>query len=124
MHYYTDVLKQCGTVKGRARREVFWMYYLINFLICSVLYLLTEAIPSLLILSGLYSLGILFPSVCLSVRRLHDLNKSGWYLLVCLAPMVGLVILLMWFCREGTAGENPFGPDPKSASQGFIRSPN
>jgi uncharacterized membrane protein YhaH (DUF805 family) len=124
VHYYTDVLKQYGALKGRARREEFWMFYLINFLICSVLYLLTEAIPWIYLLSGLYSLAILLPSASLSVRRLHDLNKSGWWLLVCLAPLVGLVILLMWFCREGTVGKNPFGPDPKAASREFIRSPN
>lgn len=64
------------------------------------------------ILSGIYNLAVLLPSLGLSVRRLHDLNKSGWFLLLGLIPLVGGIILLVWACQKGTAGANNYGDEP------------
>jgi len=71
--------------------------------------LLGETIGGLLI--GVFYLGIIIPSIAIAIRRLHDLDKSGWFYLLALVPLVSL-ILLVWFCMKGTDGPNRFGPDP------------
>lgn len=62
--------------------------------------------------SMIWSLINLLPGIAVAVRRLHDLDKSGWWLLIGLIPLVGAIILLVWFCSSGTGGANRFGADP------------
>lgn len=62
----------------------------------------------------IYSLAALIPNLAVSVRRLHDTNKSGWMLLIGLIPIIGSIILIVFFCTEGTQGPNQYGADPKS----------
>ena len=88
---------------------------LMNFIILAVLVVLMNSIPTFYYLYYLYDVAGLIPTIALGVRRLHDIGKSGlWYLLI-LVPLVGPVILLIWFCRLGDYGENAYGPDPKVA---------
>jgi uncharacterized membrane protein YhaH (DUF805 family) len=65
------------------------------------------------ILGGLYGLAVLIPSIAVTVRRLHDTDRSGWWFLIQLIPIVGGIILLVFVCLEGTRGPNRFGADPK-----------
>ena len=62
--------------------------------------------------SGLYSLAILIPSIAVTVRRPHDIDKSGWWYLIYLVPCIGSIVLLVFTCLAGTPGENKYGPDP------------
>lgn len=62
--------------------------------------------------SLVYSVAVLIPSVAVGVRRLHDLDRSGWWLLIMLIPLLGTLLLLIYFCLRGTVGPNRFGPDP------------
>ena len=62
---------------------------------------------------GIYIIAVLIPSLAVSVRRLHDIGKSGWYYLIGLIPIVGPLILLVWFCTEGERNSNGWGEDPK-----------
>jgi uncharacterized membrane protein YhaH (DUF805 family) len=64
------------------------------------------------ILGYIYTLGFILPYLAVTVRRLHDLDKSGWWWLIGFIPLVGAIILLVWFCQRGTVGPNRFGPDP------------
>jgi uncharacterized membrane protein YhaH (DUF805 family) len=64
----------------------------------------------------LYLLAVLIPSIALSIRRLHDRDKSGWWFLLAFIPLIGALILLVWFALPGTAGNNRFGPDPLAKS--------
>ncbi len=64
------------------------------------------------ILATIWGLAILLPSIGVGVRRLHDLDKSGWWLLLCLIPIIGFLVLLFWFIQQGTRGQNRFGADP------------
>jgi uncharacterized membrane protein YhaH (DUF805 family) len=75
----------------------------------------TEIIDTVIGISlttGIFSLAVLLPGIAVSVRRLHDLDRSGWWLLLAFVPVVGIIVLLIWFCTKGTDGSNRFGPDP------------
>lgn len=109
MQYYLDVLKNYVKFDGRARRKEYWMFFLINVII-SVGLQIIGGIIHLSFLQGLYSLAVLLPSLGVAVRRMHDVNKSGWYLLI---PIYNLVLA----CTEGTKGANQYGSDPKEQPQ-------
>jgi len=97
---------------GRASRSEYWWAYLGVIILFFVLGLLGGLLGEAgMIVLGLFYLAIIIPSISIGVRRLHDLDKSGWWYLLCLVPIVSL-ILLVWFCMKGTTGPNRFGPDP------------
>lgn len=100
-------------VEGRARRTEYWMFVLVNVLVAIVVGLIGRAIH-LPILGSLYSLAVLLPSIAVSVRRLHDTDRSGWWLLIALVPVIGGIWLLILFVLPGHAGSNQFGLDPKA----------
>ncbi len=64
------------------------------------------------VLGTIFSLATLLPSIAVYVRRPHDLDKSGWWILIGIIPLVGIIILIVWFASKGTEGDNRFGPDP------------
>ena len=70
------------------------------------------------ILSGIYSLAVLIPSIAVSVRRLHDTNHSGWWLLINLLPLIGTIILVFFLVRDSQPGQNQYGPNPKGMTTG------
>lgn len=120
MEWYVMVWKQYAEFSGRARRKEYWMFTLIHSLILLGVYLVglllsvfLIGIP-LLILGGLYSLAAVIPSLAVSVRRLHDVGKSGWWLLLGFIPIVGAIILLVWHATEGEPAPNLYGPNPKA----------
>ena len=90
------------------------MFVLFNFLIGIVLAVVDGVIGTMGALSGLYSLAILIPSLAVFVRRLHDTDRSGWWIFLSLVPALGIIVLLVFAVLEGSAGENEFGPDPKA----------
>ena len=114
---FVDAVKSFFTryldFSGRSSRSEYWWAYLGIILIFIVLGLISgllgETIGSLVL--GIGYLAIIIPSIAIGVRRLHDLDKSGWFYLLALVPLVSL-ILLVWFCMKGTDGPNRFGPDP------------
>jgi|TARA_Y100001968_G_scaffold319978_1_gene352276 uncharacterized membrane protein YhaH (DUF805 family) len=115
MEWYTAVLKKYVEFQGRARRKEYWMFILFNILasiICGVI----DGILGIMLLVPLYSLAVLLPSIAVCIRRLHDTNRSGWWILISLVPFVGSIILLIFLCIEGDAGDNRFGPNPKLAA--------
>ncbi|MCL9661092.1 DUF805 domain-containing protein [Paenibacillus hunanensis] len=113
MNWYLKVLKDYVNFQGRARRKEYWMYVLISIPIILVLYLLESLMGINGVLSGLYSLAVLLPGLGVVVRRLHDTDRSGWWILIALVPFVGSIILLIFLCLEGTPGDNRFGSNPK-----------
>ena len=113
MHWYLDVLKQYAVFNGRARRKEFWMFALVNFVISIVLLLVDMATDGFDLLALLYSLAVLLPSLGVSIRRLHDTDRSGWWVLVGFVPILGGIILLVLMAIEGDSGPNSHGPNPK-----------
>lgn len=114
MNWYLNVMKNYITFDGRARRKEYWMFFLINIIILLVLSIVDGVLfGGTAILSGIYALIQFLPQLAVSVRRLHDTDRSGWWILLGLIPIVGLV-LLVFFCLNGTPGSNRFGADPKA----------
>ncbi|MFT6962155.1 MAG: uncharacterized membrane protein YhaH (DUF805 family) [Flammeovirgaceae bacterium] len=107
--------------EGRARRKEYWMFYLFNILVYIVLGGLGAALESSLFMGlvGLFALVVLVPSIAVGVRRMHDIGKSGWYLMVTFIPLVGTIWLLVLLVTEGEIGENIYGEDPKALEANF-----
>ena len=119
MNWYLEVLKKYAVFGGRARRKEYWMFVLFNMIITSVALILdyvlgiaTEGMGYGL-LSGLYGLAVLIPSLAVSVRRLHDVGKNGLFLFISLIPLIGGIWLLVVLCGDSESGDNQYGSNPK-----------
>lgn len=101
---------------GRARRAEYWWFGLF-VVIVGVVLAIAEAVlfhgqmGQYGLLSGLWNLATLLPSLAVAVRRMHDTGRSGWWLLLFLVPLIGVLIVLYWFIQRGTVGTNQYGPD-------------
>lgn len=100
---------------GRAIRSEYW-YWFLFVVVVGVVTVIIDSLIGYTITNPIFSLATLLPGLAVTVRRLHDLDKSGWFILLGLIPIVGAIILIIWFCSEGTRGQNRFGPDPFSGS--------
>ena len=110
----TLFFKNYVNFQGRSRRAEYWWPVLMNFIIAIVLYSLMVSGSGLgSLLYGLFSLAVFLPGIAVTVRRLHDLDKSGWWYFIALVPLIGAILLIYWFCQPGTNGPNQFGADPK-----------
>jgi uncharacterized membrane protein YhaH (DUF805 family) len=96
---------------GRAARSEYW-YWVLFVIIGCIVTVIIDNIIGFPVTDPLFSLAILLPGLAVSVRRLHDRDKSGWFLLLGFIPLIGPIILLVWFCQPGSDGPNRFGPDP------------
>lgn len=114
MNDYLSVMNKYAEFNGRARRREYWMFALVNFCICMPLALLSGWMSIFYIPYVLYSLAIFIPSLAVTVRRLHDTDKSGWWVLVGLVPLIGGIALLVFTVLDGTSGSNSYGEDPKA----------
>ncbi|MEU4601406.1 DUF805 domain-containing protein [Kribbella sp. NPDC023972] len=125
MQWYIDVLKKYAVFSGRARRKEYWMFVLFNVIISIILSILDRILgldfgsgtSSSGWLSTIYSLAVLVPSIAVGIRRMHDTNRSGWWILINLIPCVGFIWFIVLAAQEGTAGDNQYGPDPKGAER-------
>ncbi|MGH6656078.1 MAG: DUF805 domain-containing protein [Actinocrinis sp.] len=116
MNYYVGVLKNYAGFSGRARRAEYWQFVLFNVIAMVVCLVIDLAIGSP-ILYIVYLVAVLVPSLAVAVRRLHDTDRSGWWILFSLVPLVGGITLLVFMCLEGTRGDNKHGTDPKAPMQ-------
>lgn len=122
MNYYLDVWRGYFDFSGRTRRKEYWYFTLFHTLM---------AVTGQLLAGGLYTenhttgeifeaivfgyiVASIIPTLSVTVRRLHDIDKSGWWYFVAFIPAVGVVWLLILTCIDGTSGANQYGPDPKS----------
>ena len=134
--YYKNVItKNYANFEGRARRSEFWYFALFNAIIALALNIVGGMIGALLIESmgpsamflGLaplmiYALAVLVPGLAVAVRRLHDTGKSGFTILLAFIPLVGGIILIVFYATEGISGPNQYGPDPKTTQEEIIDS--
>lgn len=116
MEWYIKVLENYVNFEGRARRMEYWMFVLINFFITIGIGLLQSLLGMGEILTTVYGLAILIPMIAVSVRRLHDSGRTGWWILLYFIPVLGTLILIIFFCFQGDAGDNEYGPDPLRAA--------
>ena len=102
---------------GRARRSEYWYFVLFNVLVSIVANVLDAALNSQLV-GLLVSLALFLPGLAVSVRRLHDTDRSGWWILIALIPIVGWILLIVWYCTDSKP-DNKYGPNPKGAGAGY-----
>ena len=121
MEWATLPLKRYAEFTGRSRRKEYWMYTLLAIGIYIVTSILDRIAGMNGMIAGRYgpitalvALGLIVPSLAVSIRRLHDSDRSGWWLLLGLVPMVGEIIVLVFMVLKGTRGANRFGADPKA----------
>lgn len=112
MNYYLAVLKNYAGFSGRARRAEYWMFTLFSFIASAILYII-GALIHFPLLSTIYGLAVLVPGLAVASRRLHDTDRSFWWILIALVPIVGAIVLLVFLCQDGTPGPNKYGPSPK-----------
>jgi uncharacterized membrane protein YhaH (DUF805 family) len=130
MNWYIKVLKNYAVFSGRARRKEYWWFFLLNFIFILVLdgigiFIIAPHINSLVLpiiyrlttiasLTIIYELAVIVPSIAVGVRRLHDTNRSGWWYFLGLIPIVGGIILIVFYAMDSEPGENRYGPNPKT----------
>jgi len=127
MNWYLKVVRDnYANFQGRARRQEYWMFTLINILfiigiaiISGVIASITES-PAIMFLYIIYALGVIIPSLAVTVRRLHDTGKSGWYYFISLIPFIGGIWLIILLATEGDKGTNEYGSDPKEINHKEI----
>lgn len=115
---FIDAAKTCLLEKyvdfnGRARRSEYWYYTLFQAIVVYAIMGICLAIGGIEWISTLVSLAFILPSLAVSVRRLHDIGKSGWWLFIAFIPFVGGIYLLYLTCKDSEFGENEYGPNPK-----------
>ncbi len=119
MNWYLEVLKKYAVFEGRAGRQEYWFFILFNILISMALgyvdWLTGNINPEtgLGILSGIYALGVMIPGMAVSVRRLHDTGRSGWWLLITFVPVIGAIVFLYFMVLDSNPEINEYGPSPK-----------
>ncbi len=119
MKYFLYCLQHYADFNGRARRSEYWYFALFNLIISFVIGFTFGVIagildmPALDNLTCLWSLAVFIPGLAVSVRRLHDIGRSGWWLLLSLIPLVGSIILIIWCCFDSQPGANQYGSNPK-----------
>lgn len=95
---------------GRACRSEYWFWSLFIFL-AEIVTSFIDMVLGFSATTGLFGLATFLPSLAVAIRRLHDLDRSGWWILLALIPVIGWIILIIWDCTKGTEGPNRFGPD-------------
>ena len=122
MEWYLQVLKKYAEFSGRARRKEYWMFVLFNIIFLVVAMVIDNIMGTTVgilpygVFYIIYSLAILIPALAVSVRRLHDIGKSGWMILVSLIPFIGAIWLLILMVTDSNLGENQYGPNPKEVT--------
>lgn len=120
MKWYLKVLKQYADFSGRARRKEYWMFVLFNMIFVFAAIILDNLLGTTIgilpygLIYILYVLAMIIPNLAVTVRRLHDIGKGGGWIFIAFIPIVGAIWLLVLLCKDGEAGDNRFGSNPKA----------
>jgi uncharacterized membrane protein YhaH (DUF805 family) len=112
MEYFIGALKKYADFTGRARRKEYWMFVLFYL----IFYVVTIGIDMALgttFIAAIFSLGLLLPSLAIGARRLHDTGRSGWWQLIGFIPLIGAIVLIVFWCQD-SQDENDYGANPKA----------
>jgi uncharacterized membrane protein YhaH (DUF805 family) len=110
--YYIFVIKQYANFRGRAKRLEYWSFVFVNLLVAIFFYVADQELihDQFPVFFSLYNLAILLPSMAVSVRRLHDIGRAGWWLLIMLIPLVGPLVMVTLMALPGQTNDNKYGP--------------
>lgn len=114
MHWYTDVIRRYADFGGRSGRPEFWWFALANVIVTIVVLLVGAVLlgSRRALLVDVYGVLVLLPSLGVEIRRLHDTDRTGWWMLAAFVPIVGAIVLIVFFAMPGTPGPNRYGPEP------------
>ena len=122
MQWFLKAMRQYADFFGRARRAEYWWFILMFLLGFCALAMVDGVTGSwnentgMGLLSGIWSLVCVLPSLAVGARRLHDIGRSGWLQLINVVPLIGFIVLIVWYAKDGDSGPNRFGPDPKAVA--------
>jgi uncharacterized membrane protein YhaH (DUF805 family) len=122
MNWFVTALKNYAVFSGRSRRSEYWyfgLFYLIFYGAAAVVDVMIgsfERTSGIGVCTAILALALLIPSISVTVRRLHDTGRSGWWILIGFIPLVGGIILLVFLCQDSEPGANRFGGNPKAVS--------
>ncbi len=122
MNWYLIALKKYAVFSGRSRRKEYWYFYLFYILFIFVLTFIDimigtyDAVAEIGLIGGVFVLFMLIPLLAASVRRLHDTDRSGWWLLINLIPLIGAIVILVFTLQDSKPGENQYGSNPKEVA--------
>ena len=120
MNWFLEAVKKYAVFEGRARRKEYWFFVLFYLIIYFVLTFIDGMTGSFSMeagvgmLSGIFMLAMIVPSISVLVRRLHDTDRSGWWWWILLVPIIGAIWLFVLTVLDGTSGQNQYGSDPKA----------
>lgn len=122
MNWYLEALKKYAVFDGRARRKEYW-FFILFYIIFALALVFIDGMTGTYneeygvgVLSGFFILAMLIPNIAVAVRRLHDTDRSGWWILISLIPLIGGIWFLVLMVLDGTPGQNQYGPDPKGVT--------
>lgn len=120
MNWYLTAFKKYAVFSGRSRRKEYWMFCLFSVIFSIAAMVLDSVLGTTVgmgygVIYGVYALAVLIPTLAVSVRRLHDVGKSGWFLLIGLIPIIGGIWLIILVCSDSETGVTKYGPNPKLA---------
>lgn len=113
MEYFIGAIKEYATFSGRARRKEYWMFFLF-YMIFYIILAVIDGVLGTMFLSIIFSLALLIPSISIAARRLHDTGRTGWWQLIVLIPLIGVIVLIV-FLAQGSGDENKYGVSPELA---------
>ncbi len=126
MSWYIEAFKKYAVFSGRSRRREYWYFVLFNVIVAIVLSIIDMVLgtfsssSNIGLLSGIYSVAVIIPTLAVAIRRLHDTDRSGWWILISLIPLIGSIVLLVFYVMDSTPGQNRFGPNPKGATSRVV----
>jgi len=113
LEWYPTVLRRYAVFDGRAGRPEFWWFELVNAIVVVLIYIVLAAAKASTAIADIYQLAVFLPSLGVQIRRLHDIDKSGWWVLFGFIPIIGWIMMIIWLASQGTPGPNRFGPSPR-----------
>lgn len=119
MNWFLLALKKYAQFSGRSRRKEYWFFALFYLIIAFVVGFIDGAAGTMMaegkvgILGLILGLAFLIPSLAVGVRRLHDTGRSGWWLLIAFVPLIGVIVLIVFYVQDSQPGDNQYGPNPK-----------
>ncbi len=120
MNWYIEVLKKYTEFSGRSRRKEYWYFALFNTIVSIILIAIDGMVGTLNMEAGygvfstIYSLAVFLPTLGVAIRRLHDIGKSGWWIFIGFIPLIGAIVLIVFFVKDSQPGDNQYGPNPKA----------
>ncbi|MFG2118766.1 DUF805 domain-containing protein [Streptomyces sp. NPDC048710] len=113
MSWFIEALKKYAVFGGRARRKEYWLFMLFAWII----YVALATVGAVAHAPYIVGIAVVFllPALGVTVRRLHDTGRSGWWIFIGMIPLIGSIVLLVFYCSDSQAGANKYGPNPKEA---------